>query len=307
MIALAQSRRLTAHIHASSMMRRLAAQFIGGRDAAQAIARAQELRRRGIDSSLFFLGEYVDQPELIEGSVTELLGVMPRLAEAGLDVHVSVDPTQVGAMISWSLCAANVCRIADALDRLAAPRRKVLMLDMEDSSVTQATLDLYASLRSRSVPAAITIQAYLRRSDADIRCLASAGATVRLVKGALAERSDVAFTARADIDASYRALSEHLLSPDAKAKGVRPVFGTHDERMIAHADRLAVANGWTRDQWEIEMLLGVRPSLQRDLVARGFSLRLYVPFGESWWPYSIRRVGETPKNLFFVVRALLAR
>ena len=304
MIALAMSPRLTRIVQRSSFMRRLSARFVGGRDAVEVVRRARALKDEGITSSLFFLGEYVDDPQLIERSVVELIGVLPRVAEAALEVHVSVDPTQVGSMIDWSLCQANVRRVADAMAGLTTSARRVLMLDMEDSGVTQRTLELRERMCALGFPAAVTVQAYLRRSERDVRRLVEQGATVRLVKGALAEPAEQAYTSRADIDRRYLALSELLLSAEAKAHGVYPAFGTHDERMIDHARRVAVANGWAGHEWEIEMLLGVRPALQRKLVAEGCSVRLYVPFGERFWPYSVRRIGENPRNLAFVLSAL---
>lgn len=306
MIALATSPRLIDAMHRSDLMQRLSERFVGGSDAAAAVARALELERSGRTSSLFFLGEYVADPALIERSVTALLDVIARLSATELELHVSVDPTQAGSMLDWSLCQSNVRRIAEAMAGASTPgaARRVLMLDMEDSSVTQRTLELHQHLRATGLPAAVTVQAYLRRSAEDVRHLVALGATVRLVKGALAEGAGVAYTSRADIDASYRALVEQLLGPEARARGVYPAFGTHDEAMVAHAQRVAQANGWQRHQWEVEMLLGVRPALQRQLVARGLAVRLYLPFGERFWPYTIRRVGENPRNLSFVLQAL---
>lgn len=179
------------------------------------------------------------------------------------------------------------------------------MVDMEDSGVTQKTLEVHRVLSSRSLPAAVAIQACLHRSREDVDELVRSGASVRLVKGAFAEGRKIAFTRRGEVDASYLALAERLLSREARGKGVYPIFGTHDERMIRQVQAIAQAQGWHRAEWEIEMLLGVRPELQRRLVAEGCSVRVYLPFGKNWWPYSVRRIGENPRNLGFVMRALL--
>ena len=304
MISLAKNEKLTATMQSSAFVQRFASQFVGGTDGSQALDTVARLRERGIRTSVFCLGEYIRDADLVEQCVMDLLHILPKLSEVGLDTHVSVDPTQMGASIDWTLCAGNVKRVIDCVAQLATPQRKVLMLDMEDSSFTDATLNLWDTLHSNGYPVAITIQAYLRRSERDIRRLVEAGATVRLVKGALAEKADVAYRARSDIHANYRALTEMLLSADAKAQGAYPAFGTHDERMIAYATERAKANGWTHEQWEIEMLYGVRDALQRELVAKGHRLRLYMPFGKNFWPYSVRRIGESPQNLQFVLRAM---
>lgn len=304
MIALAKHPGLTRAVERVELMRRLSGRFVGGRSGETAVARATALAGEGLTASLFYLGEYVAEPERIEQSVVELIAVLPRLAAAGLEVHASVDPTQAGSLVGWSLCEANVGRVAQALAAVSTSRRRVLMLDMEDSGVTEPTLQLHRDLKARGFPAAVTVQAYLRRSEDDVRRLVRAGATVRLVKGALAEPASVAYTARDDIDRSYAALIERLLSAEAKANGVYPAFGTHDERMMEKAQRTADANGWEPSRWELEMLLGVRPALQRRLVAEGRAVRLYLPFGERFWPYTIRRVGENPRNLAFVMHSL---
>jgi proline dehydrogenase len=304
MIALARSRGVTRAMHRSRLMRRLSRQFVGGASAAEAVQRAGRLRDEGLASSLFFLGEYEDSAERVEQTVQQLLAAAAAMAAANLDVHISVDPTQVGSLISWQHCRENLTRLGEAVRRAGSGRRKTLMLDMEDSGVTEQTLEAFEALRSKDLPVALVIQAYLRRSKDDVTRLAQSGAMVRLVKGAFAEEARVAFTRRSEIDESYLALAEILLSRDSRARGVYPVFGTHDARMISQAARTADANGWRPDEWEIEMLLGVRPDLQRELVAAGRAVRLYLPFGESWWPYSIRRVGENARNLAFVLRAI---
>jgi proline dehydrogenase len=232
------------------------------------------------------------------------------LGAAGLDVHLSVDPTQAGAMRSWDECRANVRTLARTVadntpDERDPVRRDVLMIDMEDSSVTEPTLELYRALRREGLPVAVTVQAYLHRTPDDLDSLVRDGAMVRLVKGAFAEPPGLAFTSRRERDDAYRRSLATLLSPEARERGVRPVFGTHDDRMVDLAAHVAGANGWKPGEWEVEMLLGVRPDYQRELVDRGVRLRLYLPFGRDWWPYSIRRVGEKPGNALFVLRTLL--
>ena len=304
MIGLARNDRITTWMQSAQCMRRFSRMFVGGGDADAALARALELKARGMTASLFYLGEYVCDPHLIERNAAELEAMAPKLAGAGLDLHLSVDPTQVGAMLSWNVCRENVTALAKTVAGLADSRRSVVMLDMEDSSVTDRTLELYHELRAKGLPVAVTIQSSLRRSRKDLDRLVEDGAMVRLVKGAFAEGQAVAVTGRTARDQSYLDALEQLFSPRALERGVYPVLGTHDHGMIARGAALAARHGWRPDQWEVEMLLGVRPALQRRLVTQGRALRLYLPFGESWFPYAIRRVGERPANVWFVVRSL---
>lgn len=307
MIGLARSAAMTRRMQSSSLMNRFARQFVGGGDVPEGVACAVKLGERGIRASLFFLGEYVDDPAEVKATMDALAAVTGAVGEANLDVHVSVDPTQVGSMISWDECRTNVLTLARGVSEAGRGGRDVLMLDMEDSSVTQPTLDLYWYLREQNLPVAVTVQAYLHRTGEDLAQLVRDGAMVRLVKGAFAEPASLAVTDRRDRDDAYRKAIVTLLSVEARKRGVYPVFGTHDHRMVDFAVHVAEANGWKRDEWEVEMLLGVRPKYQHELVEQGIGLRLYLPFGRDWWPYSVRRIGENPKNLGFVARSVVKK
>lgn len=309
MIRLARSEKVTGFAQRQSWLSGLANQFVGGASVADARSSAAELAREGITSTLFYLGEYVSDPALIAKTLTELTAALTATAEESLDVCVSVDPTQIGLMVDAATCTANARTLAAAV-REAAPRPRpghdALIIDMEDASVTDATLDLYWSLRSEELPAAITIQAYLHRTPADLATLIAAGAWVRLVKGAFAEPADLAVRSAADRDSRYRRCAAQLLGRAAREAGVYPSFATHDHRLIEEIIAQAEAQGWPADAYEFEMLHGVRPDLQRALARRGHRVRVYLPFGTDWFPYAIRRVGESPRNLRFVA-ATLAR
>ncbi len=305
MIGLARSEAATNFMQGSRLMSRFSSQFTGGKDVREATDRAREMFMQGITSSLFVLGEYEDKEENATAMVQELEAILPLLVERGIDPHISVDPTQIGSMVSWDLCRKNAARLGQAVKDIESDRRKVLMVDMEDSSVTQNTLDLYYELGKQQVPTAITIQAYLKRSKKDIERIVASGGMVRLVKGAFAENKDIALTSRTDIDQSYRELVDLLFSEQARKTGVYPVIGSHDHNMIEFTTNLARERGWNKDQWEVEMLLGVRPDYQQKLVQQGVSVRVYLPYGEKWWPYSVRRIGENPRNLWFVLRSIL--
>lgn len=308
MIRLARSATVTRTVQGHRWATGLAGRFVAGADLDDALRAAGQLAADGVAVTLFRLGEYVEDAAEVDRTVRELLRAVPALAGADLDVHVSVDPTQAGLMDSVARCERNLRAVAAAVAG-AGPRpgRDVLMIDMEDSATTGDTLGLYERLRADGLPVAVTVQAYLHRTAADLHHLAGSGAWVRWVKGALAEPAGTAAVHRAEIDARYRAGLATLFSPRAREAGCRPSIATHDLRMIVAATRLARDHGWHPDRFELEMLHGVRPDLQRALARRGYRVRVYLPFGAAWFPYAVRRVGESPRNLRFAVGAVAAR
>jgi proline dehydrogenase len=312
MIGLARSSTVKRVVQEAPFAGAMARQFVGGGDMEAAVRTADGLKRRSISCSFFYLGEYVEDSDLIERNVLEIITAIPKVAASGLDLHVSVDPTQIGYSISNDLGERNAIRIGKVMKEhtatVHAERRRVfMMLDMEDVSYVQRTIDLHTTLREQSVPVAITLQAYLRRTEEDLKRLIACGAAVRLVKGAFVGHVSYAFTDRRSIDRSYTTLAEMLLSHGARQRGVYPIFGTHDDRIIQKVLTVAGMNGWSREDFEFEMLYGARPSLQQDIKKQGYSLRLYLPFGTDWWPYTIRRVGENPANVRFILNSILRK
>lgn len=308
--ALARSARLKQLAQSRQLGMALARQYTGGSDATAAAALAQRLQQESaIGSSLYFLGEYVASLEDVERNVQAKLAAVSALAARGLELHVSVDPTQVGLMQDRELMRSNLERIASALAAAAQgrPGWHALMLDMEDASVTQTTLDAHAALRAQGLPAAVTVQAYRHRTGADLSALVQAGAMVRLVKGAFPAGPELALQRRDEVHAAYLQHLTTLLSPQALALGVRPVIATHDHRLHAAAIELAQGNGWAPQQYEFEMLLGARNDVARRLAAAGHRVRLYLPFGSDWWPYAMRRIGENPASALILLRGALGR
>jgi proline dehydrogenase len=287
-------------------MRGIAGRFVGGDSSAAAVGRSTELNGRTIMTSLYYLGEYVESPAAIEENVAQLITAIEQLGQSNLDVHISIDPTQIGYAHSDALGEANALRLGKLIAaQPAAGRRRLAMLDMEDFSVVQKTLDLRARMAEAGYPTGITIQAYLHRSGQDIRDLVESGAAaIRLVKGAFAESREHAWTSRTDINREFLRQAAVLLSAEAKAHGVYPIFATHDDQMILAIIELAGRNYRSKDEYEFEMLLGVGAPRQQILTAEGYRLRLYLPFGTDWWPYTVRRIGENPANVRFVVNAL---
>lgn len=303
MIRLARSSRVTALAQRPGRLAGLATRFVGGADSEAALGTVRRLRAEGITASLYYLGEYVDDPVLVALTVRRLCQAVDALRADGMDVHVSVDPTQLGLLAGAEVCQANVGELAAAVGQFRAGH-DTLMLDMEDAATTEVTLQVHDLLRARGLAAAVTVQAYLHRSATDLDRLASAGGWVRWVKGAFAEPATMAARRAAAIDDRYRRGIEVLLAPAARQAGCYASFATHDERMIEEIITTARQVGCGRHEFEFEMLYGVRPQVQRDLASRGYRVRVYVPFGTDWFPYAIRRVGESRRNLRFAVRAL---
>jgi proline dehydrogenase len=309
MIGLARRRSLTDFMHANRFLRSLASRFVAGDSVSAALRKSGELSGRKIASSLYYLGEYVESPAAVEENVSQIEAAIRQLDRSKLDVQMSIDPTQIGYAHSGALGEANALRIGRlAAQQPAAGRHPLLMLDMEDFFLVPKTLELRARLAKAGCPAAITIQAYLRRSGQDLRGLVEGGAAaIRLVKGAFAGGPGYAWTRRSDISREYLQLATWLLSADARSRGVYPIFATHDEAIIEAVIGVAERNRWPRDEYEFEMLYGVRMPLQARIVAEGRRLRLYLPFGSEWWPYTVRRIGENPANARFVLSALWNR
>lgn len=309
MITLARSAALKSAMQESRATSALAERYVAGPNVEAAVARAGELLSRdGIRSSLFYLGEYVNTRELVVENVAAKLAVASLLGEANLDVHVSVDPTQIGYGLDASEARRNAFRIADAIAQHAAARDGVhaLMFDMEDQSVVDATIGLHNDVRASGLPAALTLQAYLRRTEGDLLAQIRQGGRVRLVKGAFAAARAVAFTSRTDIKANSRRLIDLMFSSAARDAGFYPIIATHDEELQTYALARARQGGWRPVDYEFEMLFGVRGDVAKDLARQGERIRLYLPFGRDWWPYAMRRIGENPHNAWLLLRSLAA-
>ncbi len=310
MIFLARNESVKNFMQSRAIMSELSINFVGGKNVTSAIGTARRLKSFGLTSSLFYLGEYVEDLAIIAETVNELKSIAWHLAESQLNVHISVDPTQIGYQIDAEICNCNAFDLARRIKALTngagQSARNFLMLDMEDSSVTSATLDLYKKLKSDSLPIAITLQAYLHRTENDLINVIQDGGAVRLVKGAFAEGKNIAFPNRADIDANFMKLADLMLSQKAHNNGFYPIFGTHDDRMIYKIIEIANSRNWGKKEYEFEMLYGVRSAYQKKLVQSGEQLRLYLPFGKDWWPYAVRRVGESPKNAKFLIKSLFS-
>jgi proline dehydrogenase len=285
----------------------LARRFVAYETAVAAVSAARSLHaEQGITASLFYLGEYIDDPARAEETVRQSCAVASLLDQAGLDVHVSADPTAIGYLTSEQLCRENAERIARAV-AASAHGRSYLMLDMEDLAMLEPTLRLLHHLRSQDLPAAITLQARLRRTEDDLAPLLRTPAAVRLVKGAFPLGPEHDYRGREKIAGSFLAAAAMMLSAEAREAGFYPSFGTHDDAIGREIVRIATANGWRPGEYEIEFLYGVRPAWQRELRQQDVAVRVYLPFGTDWWPYVMRRLGENPRNILLLTRARFQR
>lgn len=276
--------------------RRVALRFVAGESLDEAIAAARTINEAGMTVSLDHLGEHVTDFASAEAARDDYLACLDRIAAEGLDANISIKLTQLGMGLDDQLCA----RLLDELATRAGGSGLTVTIDMEDSAHTDVTLDLYERAQKEHGNLGLAIQAYLRRTPDDLDRVAPLGGHIRLCKGAYDEPEEIAYRSRREVDAAFDRLCSVLMAQgDAK-----PAIASHDEARVATAIRLA--EGRT-EPWEIQMLYGIRGSLQRSIVAEGHPLRVYIPYGDAWYPYLTRRMAERPANLWFFLRALFGK
>ena len=274
-----------------------ARRFIAGETAGEAIAVARALQARGLLLTLDFLGESVRTPEEAAAATAAYLRLIDVLVAAGIERNVSIKLTQLGIDVDRATCVDNLRRILDPAERNGF----FVRIDMENSRYTQATLEVFETLWHLGYrQIGMALQAYLHRTEQDVRRMNELGARVRLVKGAYKEPPAAAFQKKSEVDEAFARLARLLLE-----EGNYPAIATHDERMLALTRAHAAERGIASDRFEFQMLYGIRRDLQEALVAAGYRLRIYVPFGTQWFPYFMRRLGERPANVGFVIRGIL--
>lgn len=289
---------LEALIRRLPASRSLVARFVAGEDLDAALETLARLRDEGLATTVDALGEAIADAGAARAAADRYLAVLGALAEHGLDGNVSLKLTQMGLDVSVDLARANLRRIAAQ----AAGLGSFVRVDMEDSSRTQMTLDLAREAHAEHGNVGVVIQAYLRRSAADVEELIREGIRVRLCKGAYNEPPSVAFAGKREVDESFELLAERLL-----LAGSYPALATHDERLIEAARAFAEDHGIAPSGFEFQMLYGIRRDLQERLMAEGCRVRVYVPFGSQWYPYYMRRLAERPANVLFILRNVLRR
>lgn len=270
----------------------------------QALQAITPFSRAGRPIILNHLGENVATPEEARKARDSYVQILRALADAGIDGNIAVKLTQLGLDFDRQMCLSLTHEIAAA----AAAMQKSIEIDMEGSAYTDATLQIFKQVQREHSNAGVALQAYLRRTQTDIEKLAPLKSKIRLVKGAYREPAAIAFQKKNEVDANYRKLLDHLLGqlllPNTGCGCV--AIATHDPALVDYASAKIQRLRLPENQYEFQMLLGIRRDLQQKIVSQGHPLRVYVPFGEAWVPYFMRRLSERPANLFFVLRSLLA-
>jgi proline dehydrogenase len=295
--AAADSRRVKRLVSRHGM-RLGAARFVAGETLDDCIAVLRRLNDRGLWANTTLLGEGVHDRAQTEAVVAAYEEVIDRIAAEELRANVALKLTHLGLKIDEELAYENMLR----LTRHAASRGQFIRIDMEQSEFVDATLAIYRRLREEASLENVgtVLQAYLYRTPADLDALLPLEPNLRLVKGAYLEPAAIAYPHKADVDATYERLLERMLTG-----GGYTAVATHDERLIEWTIRFAEQYGIARDRFEFQMLYGVRPQLQAELVRRGFKVLVATPYGPEWYPYLMRRLGERPANLIFLLRNTL--
>jgi proline dehydrogenase len=293
LLELATSSRLRRWVTSNGTTRRWAQRFVPGEELTQAIEAARSCNRDGMTVSLDHLGENVLTAEDAQRARVSYTDALDRIAAENVDSNVSLKLTHLGLDLGEEFCAEQLAIVTER----AADLRNFVRVDMEGSAYTDRTLQIVRRVRAETESVGTVIQAYLYRSEQDIRNLLDIGCRVRLVKGAYKEPPQIAFPRKKDVDANFVKLMKILLP-----SGMYHAIATHDPDMIEATIQLAAEQGITKDKFEFQMLYGIRTDLQARLACQGYRVRVYIPFGHDWFPYFMRRLAERPANLLFFAK-----
>jgi proline dehydrogenase len=275
-----------------------ARRFIAGETVDEAVAAVQPLRSQGLLLTLDYLGESVSSAAAASAAAADYVSIIGAIVASGIERNISLKLTQLGLDVDRATAVDNMRRILEPADANGF----FVRIDMENSPYTDATIGILDTLWQQGHHNIGTvIQSYLRRSEGDIRRLNAMGSRVRLVKGAYKEPKEVAYQKKSEVDSAFVDLMKLLLD-----EGTYPAIATHDPDMIEATKAYARSKGYTNDRFEFQMLYGIRRDLQTALVKEGYRVRVYVPFGKQWYPYFMRRLGERPANVAFVVKGILS-
>jgi proline dehydrogenase len=277
--------------------RSFARRFIAGETVDEAIEAARAVQAQGLLITLDYLGESVATLDEANAATREYLRMLDVIVASGIERNISLKLTQLGLDVDKATCVDNLRRILEPAKRHGF----FVRIDMENSPYTEVTLEIFETLWQQQYRNVGTVlQSCLHRSEADAERLTTPGSRIRLVKGAYKEPKSVAWQLKAEVDAAYVRTMKFLLD-----HGHYPALATHDPAIIEEAIDYVKARGITADRFEFQMLYGIRRDLQRSLVGAGYRVRVYIPFGEQWFPYFMRRLGERPANVGFVLKSLL--
>jgi proline dehydrogenase len=291
---------LKAHLPGLWFMQRAVRRFMPGETMDDALKAAAPLQAAGIGTMYTRLGENLESLAEADEVVAHYLELTDRIVAAGIRGEISVKPTQLGLDLDPAACLANVVRIAEH----AAAAGSYLWIDMEGSAYTEATIDLYEKVRATQPKTGICLQAYLRRTAADIERLLPLDPAIRLVKGAYDEPAAIAYRDRRGVDSSDLGLAVRFLL-DGRGKPIRLGLGTHDVALIEQIASQVAAAGVPKDAFEIEMLYGIRTGEQLRLAKAGYLVQTLIAYGEHWYPWYMRRLAERPANVTFAIRSML--
>lgn len=302
LIALSKSPKMQEIIVGVPASRQMARRFVAGETLADAIGAIRASNAAGLLATLDYLGEHVNNQAEATVNADEYIRALQAIQEAGVNANISIKLTAMGLAVDDEFCYHNVRRIVEA----AARRGNFVRIDMEDSPVTDRTLAIYRRLRGEFANVGVVIQAYLYRSEEDVRELMAQGmAHLRLCKGAYDEPPAVAFQPKAEVDQSMLRLIRLMLDSQAQFPGTYPAVASHDHRIINWTKAYAYHHQIATDRFEFQMLYGIRRDLQQQLASQGYRMRVYIPYGTRWYPYFMRRLAERPANLLFFARALV--
>jgi proline dehydrogenase len=274
-----------------------ARRFIAGETVAEAISAAKALEERGLAHTLDLLGESVTSLARAEAATREYLDLIDAIGAAGIERGLSLKLTQLGLDLDKAIAANNLRKILERSE----PLEFFVRIDMENSPYTDVTLEIFETLwRRNHRRIGVVLQAALYRSEQDLARMTALGASVRLVKGAYQEPKTVAYQKKADVDAAYARMVKTAIG-----EGHHPAIATHDPAMIDLAKQVSRDHRVPPEAFEFQMLYGVRRDLQSRLVKEGYRVRVYIPFGREWFPYFMRRLGERPANIAFVLRSVI--
>jgi proline dehydrogenase len=272
--------------------------FMPGEERADALAAARTLAAEGLATTVTLLGENLTTLDEADDVVAHYEGSLAEIGRVGLDTEISVKPTQLGLDFGTEEAKRRLERLARATDSL-------VWVDMEGSKYVDATLEIFRAVKAEVGNVGLCLQAYLHRTQADLEALMPLEPAIRLVKGAYNEPASVAFPKKAEVDRNFVVLGQTLLRARKNGSAGRPVFGTHDPRMIGEANRIAYELGLAKDRYEFGMLFGIQRAEQLRLTRGGHQVRVLVSYGSAWFPWYMRRLAERPANLWFVAKQIL--
>jgi proline dehydrogenase len=301
LLTASQNRWLRDHASHYKFVRRSVSRFMPGETLDDALAAAQGLRNRRIGSVFTHLGENISDREEAQQVTNHYLEVLERIRQKGLQTEISVKLTQLGLDLSADLCFEHLRTII-----ARAPKESTVWIDMEASNYVDGTLDLYRRALSDFPNVGLCLQAYLFRTKDDLAKLLPLRPSIRLVKGAYNEPPEIAFPRKKDVDENYFALGKELLRAKKEELCARAAFATHDVAMIRRLLDQALQDGFSKADFEVQMLYGIQRAEQERLAAGGCTVIVLVSYGTFWYPWFVRRLAERPANLWFIARNVFA-